>query len=404
MRESTSERVAGGYVLVRAGQLLSVWEAVRTKIITPLDLRVWLACQELVARRCGAPKGTPVKYTPAEARALVRANSDGAVLAAVRRLTAAGLLHWSGEGITFPSGDVPECHGLSPHRLVPVPRRTLRFLAAGTTHSLTATMLGTLLRCAFYRRGVCSWTGACKASWVAEVFGLDERSVKRARAMLQQLGWLSTEAVPQWRLNRFGGMFRVYPDWHHPESNTRELSPPPHAKAPRLSPPESDQEPLRAYIHQEPAPSGPAGARGPLTKPPSLRDITPEDLQRRDRLLALHAEACRVGLAEPGEAGRLRFASLVARARRVATSNPGGMLAWLLREGRWNFITNHDEDRARAWLGEPGHGHPRREGGAPARAPVRIRSVVQALLEAHTPGGAREGGAWPPGHSPECRG
>lgn len=292
----------------------------------------------------------------------------------------------------------------SANRLVPVPRRTLRFLAAGTSRSLTATMLGTLLRCAFYRRGACSWTGTCKASWLAETFGIDERSVKRARSSLQHLGWLSTEPVPQWRLNRFGGTFRVNPSWNPAENAPRRMSPPPRAETPRMSPPESDQEPLRAYINQEPAPSGPAGARGPLTKPPSLRDITPEDLQRRDRLLALHVQACRVGLAEPGEAGRLRFASLAARARRVANSNPGGMLAWLLREGRWNFITNQDEDRARAWLAEPRPERPRRAGGAPSRVPVRVRSVVQALLEAHTPGGVREGGARPPGHSPECRG
>lgn len=377
MREFTTPRVAGGYVLIRAGQLLSVWEGVRTNFITPLDLRAWLACHELVAKRCGAQKGTPVRYTREEVRHLVRAATQREVDISLIRLYAAGFLHWSGAAIAFPNSTPATPAGVSPDRLVPVPRRTLRFLAAGTTRSLTVTMLGTLLRCAFYRRGVCSWAGACKASWVAQVFGVDERSVKRARGRLQGLGWLSAEPVAQWRLNRYGGMFCVNPDWDGTEQTSRGMSPPPPQETPRLSPPESDQEPLREYNHQEPAAGGMAGVCGSVPSSPTLHDITPEDLRRRGRLLALHEEACRVGLAEPGEAGRLRFASLAARARRVATGNPGGMLAWLLREQRWNFITHEDEDRARRWLAEPG-----RERPVPT-ALVSVALVVRAVLDAH---------------------
>ncbi|GMV26717.1 MAG: hypothetical protein AMXMBFR58_27480 [Phycisphaerae bacterium] len=394
MRESSHDRVEGGYVLVRAGQLLGLWEAVRTKIITPLDLRCWLACHELVARRCGAHKGTPVRYTPAEVQHLVRADTEREVQLSLIRLYAAGFLHWSGAAIAFPNSTSATPLGVSPGRLVPVPRRTLRFLAAGTTRSLTVTMLGTLLRCAFYRRGVCSWAGACKASWVAEVFGVDERSVKRARGRLQGLGWLSPEPVPQWRLNRYGGRFCINPDWDGTEQTSRGMSPPSPRETPCLSPPESDQEPLREYKHQELAPSEAAGVRAGHQEHPSLRDIAPLDLRRRDRLLALHAQACGLGLAEPGEAGRLRFASLAARARRVGTVNPCGLLAWMLRGQRWGLVTLQDEDRARRWLAPT----PPRAPSAAARCgpPVHVAAALHAVL----PGCTREGRCRPAGLRP----
>jgi hypothetical protein len=347
-----------------------------------MDLRVCLACRELVARRCGAAKGALVRYTFEEVQRLVHARSPGVVRSSVRRLSRAGFLHWTDAAITFLHTPLLETAavevGVSPNRLVPVPRRTLRFLAAGTTRSLAATMLGTLLRCAFYQRGVCSWTGACKAGWLAEVFGIDERSVKRARARLHHLGWLSTESIPQWRLNRFGGRFRVHPGWKPATESTRPMTPRSPLDTARMSPPESDQQPLRACTHQELAPNDAAGVRAARRKQPSLRDIAPVDLRRRDRLLALHAQACMLGLAEPGEAGRLRFAALAARARRVGTVNPCGLLAWMLRGQRWSHITLEDEDRARRWLAPtPGRGP---SAAAHPDTPVHVAAALHAVL------------------------
>jgi hypothetical protein len=390
MRESTHDRVEGGYVLVRAGQLLSLWLALRATIVTPVDLRVWLACHELVARRCGTPKGAPVRYTLAEVQRLVRARSPGAVRSSLRRLSHAGFLHWTDAAITFPH--TPDSNaagvravGASPNRLVPVPRRTLRFLAAGTTRSVAATMLGTLLRCAFYRRGVCSWTGACKAGWLAEVFGIDVRSVKRARARLHSLGWLCSETIPQWRLNRFGGRFRVHPEWKPAQAGVRPMAPRTPRCDVRMSPPESDQQPLRACTHQKPAGSEAAGVRDGHRTPPSLRDIAPLDLRRRDRLLGLYAQACGLGLAEVGEAGRLRFVALAARARRVGTVNPCGLFVWMLRGQRWSRIALEDEDRARHWLAATPH----RRAISPARPDTPIH--VALALDATLPGLLRAG-------------
>ena len=66
--------------------------------------------------------------------------------------------------------------------------------------------------------------------------------------------------------------------------------------------------------------------------------------------MELHAQACARGLADPSEAGRLRFIALAVHARRYATRNAPGLFAWLLRERKWGFITQEDEDLARGSL------------------------------------------------------
>lgn len=386
MNTEPVRKPAGGYILIRAHDLLSVWEAHRAKIIELGDLSVWLACHELVARRTAAHKCPRSRYTVEEVARLVGGRSEQTVHAAVRRLERVGLLQWSAEQIRFRlqvNADV--AMGSMSNRLVPVPRRVVRFLGRGAPRSVVATMLGLLLRCVFYRDGLCTRVGTCKTNWLAQTFGIDERSAKRARAYLTELGWLETLDTPQWRLNRWGGVFVVNLDWNDRGTPPPRLTPPQAASTAHLSPPESHKQPLRVYNDQKPPPGREPGLqeRSTPAPAPSLRNIQTEDLRRRGRLLALHAQACGLGLAEPGEAGTLRFASLAARARRVATRNAGGMLAWLLRERCWNFITLEDEDRARRWLA--GQNREQTSGRiTPAmRAPTPVAAVMRSVLSEH---------------------
>ena len=78
-----------------------------------------------------------------------------------------------------------------------VPRRILRLLAGGARPALIATTLGTLLRCLSRRRSGWVGRGRVKASWIADVFGVDLRGVKAARLELVALGWLSPEPSDQ---------------------------------------------------------------------------------------------------------------------------------------------------------------------------------------------------------------
>ena len=122
--------------------------------------------------------------------------------------------------------------------------------------------------------------------------------------------------------------------------------------------PDSDKHPLREYRNQEPASRGLRGVwkgagRG---RGNGLNNIDPEDLRETPRLYVLHQKACEVGLASPGDAGRLAFVALAEHAKAYATRSPCGLFAWLLRRQAWAFVTSADEDRARKRLRILGEG------------------------------------------------
>jgi len=342
---------AGGFILMRAEELLCLWAAFSAKIIRLVDLRVYLACKELVARRSGARKGVKPRYQITELHKLVGGVGGKRLEASIRRLEQARFLHWSTEAIVFSETVVAdvEAESVSLTRLVPIPRRLLRYIAGGTTRVMTATILGHLLRCVFYHRGVCTSEGACKASWIAETFGVDERNVKKARARLIALGWLQPVDATQWRKNRWGGSFRVVLSWSGSVDQAPALPPPPQLSTTQTPPPESDKHPLREYKNQEPGSAFCEKEKNGADHP-SLRHVVPDDLSETSRLLVLHAHACEAGLAKPGEAGRLLFIALAEHARRYGTRNPCGLFASLLRRQQWSFVNQLDEDCARLRL------------------------------------------------------
>jgi len=195
----------GGVHFISVLQLCRVWQAYRTAQIRMLDVRVWFAAQEVVARRCQRRAGQLATYTRAELAQLV--GRAGGVGAALQRLHTAGVLTWELHTITFPHIPQPEQHAVPLHlmlagipnsrRRVPVPRRLLRFVAKSCTRVVLATLLGHLFRCLYYRQGHCQPAGLCKASWIAAVFGVSERAVKAARQQLEARGILLRQDTPQ---------------------------------------------------------------------------------------------------------------------------------------------------------------------------------------------------------------
>ena len=124
--------------------------------------------------------------------------------------------------------------------------------------------------------------------------------------------------------------------------------------------------------NQEPAGRGSAGARleraGETSLPaPTLDDVKPEDLRDVGRALELHLQAVARGLADPSEAGRLRFPAVAEHARAVGTVNAPGLFARLVRRGWWHFATMDDENAARRRLREHLHGRPRPEAPSSTR-------------------------------------
>jgi len=191
---STTRKPDGGFQFLSVAHLCVVWCAYQQANIQLADVRIWCAAQEMVARRCQLSSGQQPRYQHDELKLLV--GRRGGVTAALARLQMAGLLTWNATTLTFPLhvADTDDVAATmlaqipNYRRRVPVPRRLLRFLAKGCSRVLLATTLGHLFRCLYYRQGQCRAEGFCKASWIAQVFGVSERAVKTARRRLETLG------------------------------------------------------------------------------------------------------------------------------------------------------------------------------------------------------------------------
>ena len=340
-------------MLVSVASLMASWRA------CPIgDFRAWLACLEMKARRCLLEDGRMRAFTFTELARLSDI-SEKRARASVRRLAHAGLLEWSELAIGFPEPHIQDLYledSIGRGRgAVAIPRRILRILAAGARPALIATVLAILLRCLSRRRHGFEGRGRVKASWIARVFGVDLRRVKAARLELIVLGWIEPEASDQWAMNRWGRPYRIRLDWEQDESGGRCLPPPAAIESPRLPPPDSHREPLRESKNQEPASGGPAGVGlkdsrdgSKLHPTPTLGDIRPEDLKDTARLLDLHGQAIDRKLIGSSEADRLRFVAAAEHALAVGKGNPPGLFAYLVRGGRWRYLTGADEDRANA--------------------------------------------------------
>jgi hypothetical protein len=285
------------------------------------------------------------------------------------------------------------------HRRIPVPRRLLRFLARGCSRVLLATILGHLFRCLYYRQGQCRADGFCKASWIAEVFGVSPRAVKTARQRLEALGFLQRTETPQWVRNRYGQQMTINLQWDGkamPKIETpeprRKTAPLVALESPQIAPPDSDAKLLTEQKYQKPPSSGPTGVLSTLFAqaqeclrngstfleesapiqettttvlnnhsslstlkttsllPPCLHHIVLPDLRDMERLLTLYSQAVQICLIGPSEAERLAFVALAQHVLAFRPTNPGGLFLQLLRQRRFAFITQEEEDIARRRL------------------------------------------------------
>jgi hypothetical protein len=121
---------------------------------------------------------------------------------------------------------------------------------------------------------------------------------------------------------------------------------------------EVDLEPFQEMQDPEPAQRRPTGAwhgqKNTETKA-TLRDVQPEDLRDLERLLALHHQAAMRGWVTWSEADRLNVVAAAVHARRVG-QEPCRLFVALLRDRRWEVITQEDEDTAHRWLREQAYG------------------------------------------------
>lgn len=347
--------VAGGFTFVSATGLLACWWSYKEGLLEFRDVRVWLGCHELLARRTGLEKGRVPRFTVDEVARLVGGVGGEHVRASLRRLGQAGLLLWSESSLAFPAtldslpiGARDFVESIQNHRRkIPFPRRLLRFLSASKRPVLLATALGHVLRCLYYRRGRCAPSGLCKASWIAAVFGVDERNVKAARQELEALDVLVRETTTQLRMNRYGLTMRLNLAWS-PPSASRE-TPPRAALSTTESPPprETGISSFGRSENQKLGAPNPTGVRRRTGRGPRLTDVQMEDLRDTPRLLELHREAVRLGYVGNSEAERLKFVAAAEHSLARGRINPPGLFASVVRRGLWTHIALRDEDSAR---------------------------------------------------------
>lgn len=402
-RQGRRSRPEGGYRFISTFELLMAFWAYKAGFLTWRDFRVWLACHEAVARRCRLPRGRCARYGLDELHGLVGGVGGEHIRSSLRRLERVGLVRFSVEAIHFAtSPDELKVENLSgfwamverlgqKNRKVPVPRRTIRFIAGGVRRTVAATMLGQIIRCCYLKKGEYTAEGSCAAAWIAGLFGLDERNVKRARKHLTEIGWLIPLESDFWHRQRYGGRAVVNPTWRRPiEEN---FSPVPETKLPPRSEISTTKPPplliLNGELLTESKNQNPAGAdrsgvcnEEPEKKPPTMKHVEIEDLRDTERTLLLFEEAVehRVGGLTGSEGDRLKFVAAAERAISVGTENPPGFFARIVRSGLWHHITQGDEDAAHRRLKRHFFGAAKREKPKPVRYPRPPLSADAKLM------------------------
>lgn len=413
------EGIEGSFRSISAHQLCVAWWLHVDGHITRRQLRVYFAAHEMAERRRASSRANTTQrtrsyYTVEEVAGLVGGRGTSSALAElradIRRLDAIGLVRIGPHEIGFASsieqvdlGDVSSFWKMfervpNGRRTVPIPRRTLRALAAGFSRAVTGVMLATVIRSLFWHRSTGTYRvdGRTKGSWIADVFGISRRAVTDARATLIDLGWLEPCETPQWAMNRWGAHDKINTEWcqndasqgktgsndyrHAGESASPKNDSPGGSASPDLTdslPQEGNQETRRLrHTRSRPGvetdPSGGGGSARVVNKEhhtrrlskqprrrsgskPNIRNIQAADLSSMDRLLDLHGQATKLRLWPVGEAARLDFVALAERAR-TRGRRAGAMFYWLLRERNTVFITQHDEDSASRRIKEHLHG------------------------------------------------
>lgn len=345
----------GGFCFIPAMALIAMWWAYKARILGLVEVRVWLAFFEVVARRCVDQSNRFPDSVEHELATLVEV-SETQVRTAIRRLLRSGFLlpvrtlsrwHAIPRTLVRDDGDTLDAaiSRVENHRrLAPVPRRLLRLLTQTGRPVLWATVLGHLLRCLYYRNGMCAPDGRCKSSWIADTFEVDARNVKAARRELVELGVLIMEPTDQRSMNRWGPRVRFNLEWSGRAIERR--SPPRRDEKHRRSPPPYKNRELASRMEDQKPPRVPIGVQSRNAR----WRVSKLDLESAASLNGLFARLVVAGACEPSESARLNFFAAAARTRRLARSNPPGFLAALVRSRRWSFATSADEDVGRAWL------------------------------------------------------
>ena len=337
-----------------------MWVAYREGELKRQDVQAWFGVHELLMRRCTLRPGRKPSYSERELEPLTGLRAP-AIRASIRRLETTGFLSWSEHQILVQDGSASVLDGLTGlaamlatvvnhRRTLPIPRHTVLLLARARRPVVLAAVLGHLFRGMYYRSRECVSWGTCKASWIANAFGVDVRNVKAARGELERSGWLRQLDSHHWHRQRYGGSFVIQLAWAGSGSRPPRVSPLPNGSSASKSPPPESYRNLPSGIkNQKREPARVAGVQGQKAKPegqPRLLHVVPADLTDPRRTAELFRQALQAGLVNDGQTNRLQFFAAAERAKRLG-SNPGGFFITILKKRLWRNLANCDEEKAR---------------------------------------------------------
>lgn len=366
-------------------QICMAWWAYRSGLLqTYRDFRVYMALHEIDERRVVENRKRKRDNLPPrrfrcdrnklidEIHRLVGGVGGRHVRASLRHLEAAGLVSISESGIEFdstprrmPVADLSRFYEMFERidmrkrvraRSVPVPRSMIKHIAGGCPTVRAATMLGYAIRCLFHQEAGISAEGSCSSSFVAGLFSVHQRNVKRARGELVVMGWLRVLPADHWHVRAHGGRAAIDLAWVPGTADalieaemTETESPPVRAGIGTGSPPVvAKRKLLTEPENQEPRRCGPEGLPPRrIHDEPSLRRIQVDDLRYPGRTDALFRQAGSAGWVGASVCERLHFHAAAAHALAAGTVNPCGLFVYLTRGNHWDRLTLAAEDSAR---------------------------------------------------------
>ena len=368
--------IPGGVYTISPLAAVSIWAALKLKLISWYHLRLWIALHEVRTWRDtqDPPQRNIFRFTPQRiAQALGYKYAGARMKKALADLERLGLARLTPTHISFTASlhDLPDgLHAetvrilktLGNHsitRAIRMPRRLMRHILRSRSRPLRAALIfAILLRIMPVKRY--GWYKGCLTSaLLAEVSGFSESRIKHERATLIMEGYFERLETPARVRQQHGDWYALAP--HLPMSsgfeNRANEQPPRPPKEQNPQPPIKEPVPSFGMETNQFLPPTPGASRS-LTPPipkttVSWYRIQPEDLRDPQRRVDLHKDACSIGVIGNSPAERLKFYAAIARAGRLGTVNPCGMLRSIIQTaGYHGYIADSDEDQARTWIRE----------------------------------------------------
>jgi hypothetical protein len=399
----------GGYCSVSSLTIGILWWSLSEGLISSWAVRVGLALFEQRLRRAAfiwtekkAGRGVP-EFTPrflASELATLCGLPEKRVRSALAELIELGLLQEFSEAAIRFAPSVSEMSLseeqrsafaswfalLTKRKRVPIPRRALVLACESSSRALIAVILGVCLRCSWLRPGEgFSFSGRVSCQWLARRFRLSPRAVQGAKEHLVGLEWIQRTGD----ITRFGERLLINPEWERiaatneaarcraeraggesskstDGTNSAGVEPAIGTNSAgvfliRESLPSEESKDQRESRGEARPESGPglfsSGSGEEKTQasselpPPRLSGIRREDFEDVGRALELLRQAAKCSLMpDDREHSQLLWMTAVEKARTTGAKNPAGLFLFLVKNRKWNYLSQGHEEAAQKRL------------------------------------------------------